>query len=97
MLVVGAGNSGAEIAIELAPHHQTWLSGRDTGQEPARAGSLPDRLFTPIMWLVATRLTVKTRLDESSGTTFSIPLVESLWAGCDGRILHQQASNECRE
>jgi putative flavoprotein involved in K+ transport len=61
VLVVGAGNSGAEIAIELAPHHQTWLSGRDTGQEPARAGSLPDHLFTPIMWFMATRvLTVKT-------------------------------------
>ena len=40
VLVVGAGNSGAEIAIELAPHHQTWLSGRDTGQEPTRAGSV---------------------------------------------------------
>ena len=61
VLVVGAGNSGAEIAIELAPDHQTWLSGRDTGQEPTRAGSLPDHLFTPIMWFMATRvLTVKT-------------------------------------
>ncbi len=60
VLVVGAGNSGAEIAIELAPHHQTWLSGPDTGQEPARAGSLLDHLVTPIMWLIATRLTVKT-------------------------------------
>ena len=62
VLVVGAGNSGAEIAIELAPHHQTWLSGPDTGQEPARAGSRLDRLITPLMWLVATRLTVKTAL-----------------------------------
>ena len=62
VLVVGAGNSGAEIAIELAPHHRTWLSGRDTGQEPARAGSQPDRLLTPLMWLVATRLTVRTAL-----------------------------------
>jgi putative flavoprotein involved in K+ transport len=60
VLVVGAGNSGAEIAIELAPHHKTWLSGRDTGQEPARAGSRLDRLVTPLMWLVATRLTVET-------------------------------------
>ena len=41
--MVGAGNSGAEIAIELAPHHKTWLSGPDTGQEPARAGSRLDR------------------------------------------------------
>jgi putative flavoprotein involved in K+ transport len=60
VLVVGAGNSGAEIAVELARHgHEVWLSGPDTGQEPTRAGSLPDRVFTPLMWLVATRLTVR--------------------------------------
>jgi len=62
VLVVGAGNSGAEIAMELAPHHQTWLSGPDTGQEPARAGTRLDHLLTPMMWFVATRLTVKTAL-----------------------------------
>jgi putative flavoprotein involved in K+ transport len=28
VLVVGAGNSGAEIAVEVGPSHQTWLSGR---------------------------------------------------------------------
>ena len=60
VLVVDAGNSGAEIAMELAAHHRTWLSGPDTGQEPTRAGSIPDRVFTPIMWLLATRLTVRT-------------------------------------
>jgi putative flavoprotein involved in K+ transport len=58
VLIVGAGNSGAEIAKELVAHHRIWLSGPDTGQEPARAGSIPDRVFTPFMWLVATRLTV---------------------------------------
>jgi putative flavoprotein involved in K+ transport len=60
LLVVGAGNSGAEIAIELAPHHRTWLAGPDTGEEPTRAGSVPDRLLTPLMWFVATRFTVNT-------------------------------------
>ena len=60
VLVVGAGNSGAEIALDVAGHHRTWLSGPDTGQEPTRAGSIPDRFFTPIMWLMATRLTVRT-------------------------------------
>jgi putative flavoprotein involved in K+ transport len=60
VLVVGAGNSGAEIALELAGHHQIWLSGPDTGQEPTRAGTIPDRFFTPVMWLMATRLTVRT-------------------------------------
>ena len=59
VLVVGTGNSGAEIAIELSRHHHVWLSGPDTGQEPTSAGSIPDRFFTPIMWLIATRLTVK--------------------------------------
>jgi putative flavoprotein involved in K+ transport len=73
VLVVGAGNSGAEIALDLAPHHQTWLSGRDTGEEPTRAGSLPDQLFTPFMWLMATRLTVKTRLGRKLRDHFLNP------------------------
>jgi putative flavoprotein involved in K+ transport len=60
VLVVGAGNSGAEIAMDLVGHHRTWLSGPDTGQEPFRAGSIPDHMFTPIMWFAATRLTVRT-------------------------------------
>jgi putative flavoprotein involved in K+ transport len=38
VLVVGAGNSGAEIAAEVAPHHRTWVSGRDTGQVPFDTG-----------------------------------------------------------
>jgi len=73
-LVVGAGNSGAEIAIELAGHHQTWLSGRDTGQEPTRAGSLPDRLLTPIIWLMATRvLTVERAMGRKVRQRFLDP------------------------
>ena len=73
MLVVGAGNSGAEIAIELAPHHQTWLSGPDTGQEPARAGTRLDHQLTPMMWFVATRLTVKTALGRKLRDHFLDP------------------------
>jgi putative flavoprotein involved in K+ transport len=34
VLVVGAGNSGAEIAIEAARGRETWLAGRDTGCVP---------------------------------------------------------------
>jgi putative flavoprotein involved in K+ transport len=73
VLVVGAGNSGAEIAMDLAGHHRTWLSGRDTGQEPTRAGSIPDRLFTPIMWLMATRLTVRTAMGRKLRDHFLDP------------------------
>ena len=73
VLIVGAGNSGAEIAIELAPHHKTWLSGPDTGQEPTRAGSHLDHLITPVMWFVATRLTVKTPLGRKLRDHFIDP------------------------
>ena len=34
VLVVGAGNSGAEIALEAAGSHPTWLAGKETGQIP---------------------------------------------------------------
>jgi putative flavoprotein involved in K+ transport len=73
LLVVGAGNSGAEIALELAGHHQTWLSGPDTGQEPTRAGTIPDRVFTPIMWLMATRVTVRTAMGRKLRDHFLDP------------------------
>ena len=36
VLIVGAGNSGAEIAMELSRSHRVWLSGRDTGHVPFR-------------------------------------------------------------
>ena len=75
VLVVGAGNSGAEIAIELAPHHRTWLSGPDTGQEPTGgAGSLLDRMLTPLMWFMATRvLTVNTFHRQKGSRPLSRP------------------------
>jgi putative flavoprotein involved in K+ transport len=61
VLVVGAGNSGAEIALEASRGHQTWLSGRDTGHEPTRPGTVADRLFTPVLWFIVSHvLTVKT-------------------------------------
>ena len=46
VLVVGAGNSGAEIALEAAAAaHPVWLSGREVGALPFRIGSLPSRLL----------------------------------------------------
>jgi len=39
VLIVGAGNSGAEIAKEVSVTHETWLAGRDVGQIPFRVGS----------------------------------------------------------
>jgi len=45
VLLIGAGNSGAEIAMEVARRHPIWLSGRDTGHVPFRIDGLPARLF----------------------------------------------------
>jgi putative flavoprotein involved in K+ transport len=44
VLVVGAGNSGAEIALETARAHPTWMSGRDTGHLPFRIEGAASRL-----------------------------------------------------
>jgi putative flavoprotein involved in K+ transport len=79
VLVVGAGSSGAEIALEASSDHPTWLSGRDTGHEPTRPGTLPDRLFTPVLWFVVTHvLTVRNPIGRKMSRTFrrrGIPLV----------------------
>jgi putative flavoprotein involved in K+ transport len=44
LLVVGAGNSGAELALENARTRRTWLAGRDTGHIPFRIDGLAARL-----------------------------------------------------
>jgi putative flavoprotein involved in K+ transport len=38
VLIVGAGNSGAEIALDLASQHRVWLAGRDVGHIPVLHG-----------------------------------------------------------
>jgi putative flavoprotein involved in K+ transport len=56
VLVVGAANSGAEIALEASRAHPVWLSGRHPGSEPTSAGSRLDRLFTPPFWFALNNL-----------------------------------------
>ena len=48
-LVVGAGNSGAEIALDIAPLHQTWLSGRHPGHIPFRIERRAGRVLVPFV------------------------------------------------
>jgi putative flavoprotein involved in K+ transport len=45
VLLIGAGNSGAEIAVEVARDHETWLSGRDTGHVPFEIDGFVSRAF----------------------------------------------------
>jgi putative flavoprotein involved in K+ transport len=44
VLIAGAGNSGAEIARELAAMHSVVVSGRDVGQIPFNIAGVPSRL-----------------------------------------------------
>lgn len=47
LLIAGAGNSGSEIAMELAGRHETWMSGRDTGHLPFRI----DSTLAHLLWI----------------------------------------------
>ena len=44
VLVVGAGNSGAEVAVEAVKTRRVWLAGRETGHVPFRVDGLASRL-----------------------------------------------------
>jgi putative flavoprotein involved in K+ transport len=52
VLVVGAGNSGAEIAFEVSRLHPTYLSGRPSGQLPVRHGPAAARFVLPVIRFV---------------------------------------------
>ena len=53
VLVVGAGNSGAEIALEVAGRHPTWLAGKESGHVPFRIEGAPARyVFQPMLFRV---------------------------------------------
>jgi putative flavoprotein involved in K+ transport len=45
VLIVGAGNSGSEIALEAARTHPIWMSGRNTGEIPFRIGGFMGRVL----------------------------------------------------
>lgn len=62
VLIVGAGNSGAEIATELARSHPVLVSGRSTGEVPFRINGYPARLLLPILFRIVFHhiLTVRT-------------------------------------
>lgn len=65
VLVVGVGNSGAEIALDVAASHPTWLAGRESGRVPFRhGGALARHIFLPLMFRVIGHrlLTVRTRV-----------------------------------
>jgi putative flavoprotein involved in K+ transport len=69
VLIAGAGNSGAEIAAEVARSHPTWMAGRDTGHVRFRIDGLIARsiLFPFILRVVFHRiLTIKTPMGRKA-------------------------------
>jgi putative flavoprotein involved in K+ transport len=71
-LVVGAGNSGAEIALELARTRPTWLAGREVAEVPVPHGSFKARLVLPVIRFIGHRvLTVRTPVGRRVGPTLA--------------------------
>jgi putative flavoprotein involved in K+ transport len=72
VLIVGAGNSGAEIAKDLAGKHDVWLAGRSTGEVPFRLDSVTSKLFTQrfvLRFIFHRLLTVNTPIGRKARPT----------------------------
>jgi putative flavoprotein involved in K+ transport len=77
VLVVGAGNTGAELALAAAAAgHRVFLSGRDVGQVPFFFHYANGRLF----WFLATRVI-------TAGTAIGRRIRESVRAGHGGPLV----------
>ena len=75
VLVVGAGNSGAQIALELAQSRKVWLAGRNTGHLPR---AILGRDVFDWLWPVMKRATSDTRLSQR--------MRRAAWSGGDALI-----------
>jgi putative flavoprotein involved in K+ transport len=52
VLIVGAGNSGAEIGVEVARTHPVLLAGRNVGQLPIDMRTWQGKVMFPLIWWV---------------------------------------------
>ena len=93
VLVVGAGNSGTDIALELAREHEVWLSGRHPGQLPFAIDSRTARLLLPVVFFAFRHvLTVRTppgRRARRHAIAHSSPLIRNRIADLDAAGVHR--------
>lgn len=80
VLVVGVGNSGADIALEIARTHPTWLAGKESGHIPFRIESAVARhvLVRIVRFLQHNVLSVRTPVGRKlrpKMMTTAVPLV----------------------
>lgn len=86
VLVVGAGQSGADLAAECARSgHETWLSGRIKAEVPFAIDSVMSRITFPVLWFLANHvLTERTPIGRKvkpavrSGNTAPLVRVRSV-------------------
>ena len=80
VLVVGVGNSGADISIDVAKHRETWLSGKESAAVPFRIEPFIGRnvLVRGVRFVGHHVLTVRTPIGRKVRPTFiehAAPLV----------------------
>jgi len=73
VLVVGVGNSGAEVAFELARTHDVLQSGVPSAEIPVRHGSVPARIVLPLIRFLGTHvLTLRTPMGRKARPRFAV-------------------------
>ena len=73
VLVVGVGNSGAEIAFELSATHDVYQAGTPSAEIPVRHGSIASRFVLPVIRFVGTHvLSVRTPLGRKARPRFLV-------------------------
>jgi putative flavoprotein involved in K+ transport len=82
VLVVGAGQSGADLALEAAnAGHETWLSGKPSAEVPFEIGSRRAKVILPVLWFVANHvLTLRTPIGrrlQPKIRTMAAPLIRT--------------------
>jgi putative flavoprotein involved in K+ transport len=87
VLVVGAANSGTDIALEAVKTHRTLLAGRHPGQVPVDIDSKVGHLFTPVVMFlfkyVLTRGTPMGRKAIANAVHNGLPLTRNKLAHLD--------------
>jgi putative flavoprotein involved in K+ transport len=71
VLIVGLGNSGAEIAYETVKTHKTWVSGKPTAEIPFKHGPAAARFGLPLVKFVGSHvLTMRNPIGRKAGPSF---------------------------
>ncbi|MBE4719298.1 NAD(P)/FAD-dependent oxidoreductase [Pseudarthrobacter sp. AB1] len=81
VLVVGLGNSGAEIGLEVSRSHPTVLAGKPGGEIPVKHGPTAARYFLPVVRFVGLHvLTLNSPIGRKAAPSFkthAAPLIRT--------------------